>query len=174
MKLIVGLGNPGKEYASTRHNAGKMVLDAAEKSPYGRSAAGRRVRFIFPGGLMNNSGPALKKSLGKSIKPADILVIHDDLDIELGRAKFSFGRSSGGHKGVESIIKALKTDKFWRLRIGVQPKRKPDSRKIKDFLLSNFTPTERKLIIKEIKRLVAVVELWIENPDKAMSITNQK
>lgn len=170
MKVVVGLGNPGKEYANTRHNAGKMILDAAEKKLSGKP----RVKFIFPDQFMNNSGPALKKSLGKTQKPADILVIHDDLDIELGRAKLSFGRSSAGHKGVESVIKALRTDQFWRLRIGVAPKRKLDAKKVKDFLLSHFTAAEQKIIAKEIKRLIEGVELWLEKPEKAMLMINRK
>lgn len=180
MKVIVGLGNPGKEYASTRHNAGKMLWDEALK----KLSQTASVRFIFPDEFVNNSGPALKKALTKlklKPKPMDILVIHDDLDIELGRAKMSFGRSSGGHKGIESVIRVLKTNQFWRLRIGVQLKRKParpaggtDSKKVRDFLLSSFTPAEQKIITKEIKRLIEGIEIWLDNPVKATSFINRK
>ena len=104
-----------------------------------KSASGDKIYLIFPTEMMNNSGGSLRKVLAAlklKPKPADILVIHDDLDIELGRMKMSFGRSSAGHKGVESIIKNMKTDKFWRLRIGIGlPRAKSRGDRLIDFIL---------------------------------------
>lgn len=184
MKLIVGLGNPGKEYEGTRHNVGvnflmhlAAAMDAEPKelpgiAEYTKIKGGL---LIFPSQLMNNSGPALKKALEKlkaKVKPVDTLVIHDDLDIEVGRIKMTFAKSSAGHKGVESVVKALKTDKFWRLRIGIAPKRKPDHGKIKNWILSPFTPAEKKLVLKNKKKILEGIRLWTEHPDKGMQYIN--
>lgn len=194
MKIIVGLGNPGDKYQKTRHNAGEFYLaklgkawgvkdfedaksaDYAEvKTKGGSASAGGRtsVMLIFPKEFMNNSGPALKKALAKlkiKSKPQDILIIHDDLDIDFGRMKLSFAKSSAGHKGVESVIKSLKNDKFWRLRIGIAPKKKPDHKKIVDFLLKKFTPAEEKILNKNFKKISAGLETWLSRPDQAASV----
>lgn len=149
-----------------------------------KSASGEKTYLIFPTEMMNNSGTSLKKALLElklKPKPADILVIHDDLDIELGKIKLSFARSSAGHKGVESVIKNLKSDKFWRLRIGISPKKKTLSRaksrdghkKILDLLLKRFKPEEEKILNKNSKRIVEGLETWLSNPDKAMSELNR-
>ncbi len=172
MKVVVGLGNPGDEYKDTRHNTGKIVLGWL-----GGLAAVKGVRLVELDSFMNDSGPAFKEYLSArklKLRPDDLLIIHDDLDIKLGRAKMTFGRSGGGHKGVESVIRVLKSRDFWRLRIGIQPKRRPDPKKVKDFLLSNFTPAEQKIIAKEIKKLVEAVEMWVEKPEKAMGFINQR
>lgn len=176
MKIIVGLGNPGKEYEKTRHNVGKFFLDKLQSKIKLKDK-----NFIFPDQFMNNSGPALRKALGKfKTKPRskDILVIHDDLDIELGRVKLTFAKSSAGHKGVGSIIKSLKTDKFWRLRVGIGPKRsanwRRDHKKMKDFLLRRLTPAEEKLINKNTKKIKEGVEVWLKKPEQAMAVINKK
>jgi len=107
---------------------------------------------------MNKSGDAvLTLSKFHKIKPENILIIHDDIDILWGNYKFSFGRSSAGHKGVESIIKALKTKNFWRLRIGIQPK---SATRIKadKIILKKFTPAELKILNQTIKRAIAELE----------------
>jgi PTH1 family peptidyl-tRNA hydrolase len=148
-----------------------------------KSASGDKVFLIFPSDLMNNSGDSLKKTLSQlklKPKPNDVLVIHDDLDIDLGRFKLSFARSSAGHKGVESIIKNLKSDKFWRLRIGIAPKKKALPRagsrggreKILDLLLKRFKPEEEKILNKNSKKIIEGIAIWLENPQKAMSILN--
>lgn len=193
VKIIVGLGNPGEKYQKTRHNAGQFYLAKLAKTwgakdftdiksaDHAEVKVGQeKVLLIFPKEFMNNSGPALKKSLTKlkiKSKPQDILVIHDDLDIDFGRVKLSFAKSSAGHKGVESIIRALKTDKFWRLRIGIAPKKKPlprgkagDHKKIVEFLLKKFTPAEEKILAKNFKKISAGLETWLSNPDQAISI----
>ncbi len=186
MKVIVGLGNPGEKYAKTRHNAGEFYLAKLNKTwgggdfkdiksaDYTETKIGKeKAVLIFPKEFMNNSGPALKKALAKlkiKPKPQDILVIHDDLDIDFGRIKLSFAKSSAGHKGVGSIIKNLKSDKFWRLRIGIAPKKKPEHKKIVDFLLKKFTPAEEKILNKNFKKISAGLEIWLSHPDQAISI----
>jgi len=153
IKLIVGLGNPGKEFENTRHNTGFIFIDKLSKQlktadfKYEKSQA-----------FMNKSGDAvLALSKFYKIKPENILVVHDDIDILWSNFKFSFGRSSAGHKGVESIIKALKTKNFWRLRVGIQPaiKKRTPADKI---ILKKFTPAEFKTLNQTIKKAIAELE----------------
>lgn len=116
IKLIIGLGNPGKEYEKTYHNAGFLAVDfLTENLP--------DFKFLKSDIFMNQSGDFVKKAIKKyKIKPEELMIAHDDGDIELGKCKISFNRGSAGHKGVESIIKSLKTKNFYRLRIGTRPK----------------------------------------------------
>ncbi len=155
IKLIVGLGNPGKEYENTRHNIGFIFVDKLSEQA--------KTEFIVekPQTFMNNSGTeVLALSKINKIKPENILIVHDDIDISWGNFKFSFGRSSAGHKGIESIIKALKTKNFWRLRIGIQPIRqaqgKPTLKKhipADKIILKKFTPAELKTLNQTIKKV---------------------
>src|SRR3990167_1729385 len=187
--IIVGLGNPDGEYAGTRHNTGRIVLDEfrqahdlpdwEEKKLYKALVSGGKVGktdalLIEPETTMNNSGKSLL-SLVKSKKQAEqFVVIHDDLDLPLGKWKFSFNRGSGGHKGIESIARTLKTKAFVRVRVGIAPlsllgkmkKPKGDppaprgaSRQAGDavvqFILGKFTNSELaelKKVSKEISR----------------------
>jgi len=175
MKLIIGLGNPDPEYAETRHNVGFIIVDKIaeeseakfefDKKINAEIAKGkfndRPVILAKPHTFVNKSGEAVKKLKNKlKIKPADIIVVHDDLDIEFGNFKVSFEKNSGGHKGVQNIIDNLKTNKFWRVRIGtanrkVQTARdqnvKEKKKLIKDFVLAKFTPTEKDELKKIIK-----------------------
>lgn len=154
---VVGLGNPDKEYQGTRHNIGKEFAAAlAPKLPKSAKVAELNV-------YMNASGSAIKK-----FSPKKLIVLHDDLDLSAGSVKISFGSGSGGHKGVESIVKALKTKDFIRIRIGISPStssgrlRRPESQKIGDFVLGKFRPPEL-LKLKKSKKLVAeALELIIE------------
>ncbi|MEI6494654.1 MAG: aminoacyl-tRNA hydrolase, partial [bacterium] len=135
--IIVGLGNPGGEYAHTRHNAGRMAVEyltdksnlgdfeewKADKKLLALKTAGTngksKVTCVLPDNYMNNSGKSVG-ALIKSKKAAEgLVVIHDDLDLPFGKLKMSFGKSSGGHKGVESIIKNIKTKDFVRIRMGI-------------------------------------------------------
>lgn len=143
MYLIVGLGNPGEQYEKTPHNAGFMALDALA-AKFGLAwtpkyssllityqAAGERgdvVRAILqkPQLFMNRSGMAVGEvARFFKIKPANVVVVHDELDLPLGGFKMTFNKTSAGHKGVESVIAALETTAFWRIRIGVMPPVKP-------------------------------------------------
>ena len=197
MKIIVGLGNPGKEYQGTRHNVGLFYLQSIARSLglvledrggiadiASHGTGKKKVWLIFPAGFMNNSGATLKKILAELAlkpRPEDILIIHDELDIAVGRTKLSPAKSGKQHNGVVSVEKALRTKKFWRLRVGIEPARKtsrPNSRQAKkspkDFLLSNFSPSEQKLIDKNRKKIVEGVEVWLSSSAKAMNIVNQK
>src|SRR3990172_8828107 len=129
IKLIIGLGNPGKEYEKTYHSAGFLFVDYLLKNPSisnfhpPASGGGLISKPLKSDVYMNESGKFVKKALQKyQIKPEEILITHDDSDIEIGKYKISFGRGSAGHNGVESIIKALKTKNFWRLRVGIRKK----------------------------------------------------
>ncbi len=176
MKIIVGLGNPGKEYENTRHNIGFRVIDCINKDFDGVfefdeklnsevseiKVKGKKILLVKPRTFMNNSGEAVRK-LAKShkLKSVDLVVIHDDLDVPFGKVKASFGRSSAGHRGVGSIIKALKTDKFYRVRFGTSGAKLAKIRKVKDkrkrvkemndFVVGPFTPAEKQKLAKLIK-----------------------
>ncbi len=145
-KLIIGLGNPEKEYENTNHNVGFMVIDFLGKG-------------IKSEVYMNKSGEFVKQEIKKQkIKPEDLLIIHDDSDIELGKYKLSFGRSSAGHKGVQNIINQLKTDKFWRLRIGIRPAKEKVRTKADALVLKKISPPNKKKlegVFKAIKSIVS-------------------
>ncbi|KKS46397.1 MAG: Peptidyl-tRNA hydrolase [Candidatus Azambacteria bacterium GW2011_GWA1_42_19] len=160
IKLIVGLGNPGKEYERTRHNVGFLFIDILESN-----LKNKKIILAKTQTFMNKSGTAVLALIkSHKIKPENVLVVHDDIDISWGKFKFSFGRSSAGHKGVESIIKTLKTKNFWRLRIGIHPiqntKYKIQNTKIKadKIILKKFTPTELNVLNKTIKKAVSELE----------------
>ncbi|OGY64965.1 MAG: hypothetical protein A2214_01600 [Candidatus Harrisonbacteria bacterium RIFOXYA1_FULL_48_8] len=109
LKLIIGLGNPDKKYANSYHNVGFLFVDYLDKG-------------IKSEVYMNESGKFVAKELKKAgAKPEELLLVHDDSDIGLGKYKLSFGRGAAGHHGVESAQAALKTKNFWRLRIGIRP-----------------------------------------------------
>src|SRR3989338_8205235 len=125
-KLLFGIGNPGKEYEGTRHNVGWMFAEYENGE----------TSDVF----VNNSGVAVKKLKSKyKAKNEEIVIAHDDLDIEFGKIKIAFDRSSAGHKGVQSIMDVLKTQKFWRVRIGIANSKLKGARKagkVSDFVLS--------------------------------------
>ncbi|MFZ3008902.1 MAG: hypothetical protein WA048_00520, partial [Minisyncoccia bacterium] len=115
MYIVVGLGNPGEEYLNTRHNAGRLAVAYLEK----KNLEG--LKFVHLDTFMNKSGSGVAKVI-KSKKAAEkLVVIYDDLDLALGTIKVSYNRGSGGHKGIESIVRALKTEAFIRIRIGTSP-----------------------------------------------------
>jgi len=150
---IVGLGNPKEEYASTRHNVGKDIVAALEeKLPKQAHIAELDV-------YMNNSGGAIKKLI-KSKKDAErLVVVHDELDVPLGRIKISYGSSAGGHNGVKSIEQAIKTKDYTRVRIGISPStssgklKRPAPEDIVKFVLGKFKPAEQEKL-KKVKKLV--------------------
>ncbi len=186
MKLIIGLGNPGEEYENTRHNVGFAVVNeiahkddakfSFEKKFNAEVAKSRfnerPVILVKPYTFVNKSGEAVKKAKPfYKAKPEDIVVVHDDLDIEFGNFKMSLGKDSGGHRGVQSIIDALKTNKFWRLRIGTANRKlstarhqktlKAKKESVGQFVLAKFTPAEqtelKKLIKKALERLTQAI-----------------
>lgn len=162
IKLIIGLGNPGKEYENTRHNLGFLFIDEIENFlPAGDAPKGQKNKKIILAKtqtFMNKSGAAVLSLLKKfKIKPENVLVVHDDIDILLGKFKLSFGRRSAGHKGVESVIKTLKTKNFWRLRIGIQPKQATRT-KANKIILKKLTPGELKEFDKIMKKAISELE----------------
>lgn len=181
--LFVGLGNPGEKFANTRHNVGRETLADWQKktdlAPFELDrkwgalvSKNKKVILLLPETFMNNSGKAIGPAVAFfKIKPEHVIVIHDDVDIELGRTKLSFNRSAAGHKGVESARRALKTEKFWRLRIGVQKKKRVDAMKL---VLQKFRPDEEKIVKKVSKKILEGLEVLLEEgPERAMNFINQ-
>ncbi len=162
MKLIVGLGNPGRSYARNRHNIGFICLNRFartqgikldKKKGLARIGTGKvadnEVVLARPQTFMNDSGRSLSRLVKKfNIDLNDLIVIHDDLDLPLAKIRLSFGSGSGGHKGINSIIQELGTQDFNRLRIGIG---RPDNPEISEddiiaYVLSNLTPKEKRAI----------------------------
>lgn len=150
MKLIVGLGNPGKNYDNTRHNIGFMVLDkylgnVSYKNKFnGLYYEKSGVIFLKPQTYMNNSGECVSKFVKYyNINIEDIMVIQDDLDINIGKFKFKVNSSSGGHNGIKSIINHLHTDAFFRLKIGILNEKKDD---VIDFVLGKINKSDLEKI----------------------------
>lgn len=149
MKLIIGLGNPGKEYDNTRHNIGFMALDkylgdVNYKSKfdglYYEINESEKIIFLKPQTYMNNSGFCVERFVNfYKIDLKDILVIQDDLDIEIGKMKFKTNSSSGGHNGIKSIINCLGSNSFLRMKIGIKNNNNKD---VIDFVLGRFSKEE--------------------------------
>lgn len=174
MKIVVGLGNPGEENKNTRHNLGFMVLDELQKQEV-RSKK-QEVSFKYekkfnaeickvnndlllvkPQTYMNDSGKTVSKLLSfyKITNFKDLIVVHDDLDLELGKVKFQDGGQSAGHHGIESIMAQTGKSDFLRIRVGIgRPKREEDQScyydVTKNYLLTRFTDDEKKLLLKVI------------------------
>ncbi len=175
MKLVVGLGNPGKEYENTRHNTGRILVGMIEKK-----LEDGRIKFLTPDTFMNNSGKAVVPLIKSKKDLAGLVVIYDDIDLPIGKMKISFNRSSGGHNGLGSIIKSLKSEEFLRIRIGITPTtpsgkiRKPSGEKdVLKFLLGEFKKSELDVIKKLSKKVAEAIEcIFSESKDKAMSLYN--
>lgn len=184
--LILGLGNPGGEYRGTRHNVGWMALDELEAR--GRFARARRegqakVRegaldgydmvTARPQTYMNVSGRAAVHLLRRyGVPPEDLIVVHDDVDLPLGRIRLKRGGGAAGQKGVLSIADALRTQEFMRVRIGVSRPLERDQ--MVDYVLDRFTPDERERLATVIPRAAdAVMTLVRSGLDNAMSEYNR-
>ncbi|RJQ19745.1 MAG: aminoacyl-tRNA hydrolase [Nitrospiraceae bacterium] len=167
MWLVVGLGNPGEAYADTRHNVGFMVIDALSARSsislkgrtgnliYGRGfIEGQNALLIKPLTFMNRSGIAVREAVKKHEGINGILVVHDDIDLDTGVIRIRKAGSSGGHKGVESIIEALGTRDFARLKIGVG---RSDRLPVEEYVLRNFTRHEKLLINEAVEKAVDAV-----------------
>lgn len=187
MKLIVGLGNPGNIFVGSRHNLGfKVVKRLAKvykivfkKDSNAHSLSAKfnideeLVILAMPLMFMNLSGVVVKALLKKyKIDLNNLLVVCDDLDLEFGRLKIKPGGSSGGHRGLQSIIDCLGSDNFARLRLGIG---KNTQKEASEFVLSRFTKTERKKIRGLLERAVECCQIWItEGISKSMNIFNQR
>jgi peptidyl-tRNA hydrolase, PTH1 family len=166
MKLIVGLGNPGFLYARNRHNIGFMCVSHLGKMrsiPFDKkqaqartgigTIAGKRVVLARPQTFMNASGESVSALLHRlNVALSDLIVIHDDLDLPVGKIRLRLGGSSGGHKGIESIIARTGTRDFYRIRVGIgRPDNSEDKAAAKEeavisYVLSDFTAEEKKII----------------------------
>lgn len=205
MKLIVGLGNPGEKYEKTRHNLGFMVVEKFLKdfemikdTNWNNSAKFKsdivqlewkpkvgvlqKVILAKPKTYMNNSGMAVSLIASfYKIQPSDIWIIHDDFDLPIGSMKIRFGGASAGHHGVESIIGTLKTDKFWRFRMGTGESHsrgkmaKHKIRQADDFVLGGFGKGESGKVRELIKRAVKAIEAGLEESlEKSQNQFNTK
>lgn len=171
MKLIVGLGNPGAEYAGTRHNLGFEVIDRIVAGKKASPEINKKFQAIIykldgtillkPQTFMNLSGVSVVAIINfYKIDLNDLLVIHDDVDFELGEVKHQFDRSSAGNKGVESIIKSLNSQAFHRLRLGIGHS---DLTETSDHVLENFKPEEKEIVERMINRAAEVTLNWINS-----------
>lgn len=183
MKLIVGLGNPGKEYRNTRHNVGFMIVDHyLNKVTWKEKFEGlycekiindEKIVFLKPQTFMNLSGISVKKALDYyKLNIEDILIIQDDLDIELGHYKLKRNSSSGGHNGINSIISSLNTDSFLRLKIGISKTRLISTT---DYVIGKFSSTEIEILNSLMDEFDDVITSFINNGiEKTIQIYNKK
>jgi len=185
VKIIVGLGNPGSQYADTRHNIGWMVLDRladrAGWSGKGRTkdasavAMGRHdgmdLTLVKPLTFMNDSGVAVRKVLARNHAPlTDLLIVADDFALPFGKLRFREGGSHGGHNGLRSIVGEMETEKFSRLRIGIGD----PVRNARDHVLSRFEPDERQRLDELLDAAVDAVEAWArDGTSKAANAFNK-
>jgi len=145
-KLIIGLGNPDKEYQNTYHNVGFLFIDYLAKAKIDTSG----VLAIKSEVYMNLSGNFVLTALKKhNAEPDELLLVHDDSDLEIGKYKLSFSRGAAGHHGVESVIKSLRTKNFWRLRIGIRPKTDQRSQQT---VRNNLRLKAEKFVLKKISK----------------------
>ncbi len=175
MKIIVGIGNPGREYAGTRHNVGFDVLDAFARAhgfggwrgrfhseaTEGR-VCGETVLLLKPETYVNESGRALRAALdwyGASMQ--DVIIVVDDFNLPCGRLRVRSGGRSGGHRGLESIAAHAGTDEVPRLKIGIG--RPGVTRCGRDFVLSRFAPEERRAVEETVARAVRALEVWMRH-----------
>ena len=183
MKLVVGLGNPGKEYSNTRHNVGYIVIDSyidddkwKEKFNalyYEKSINGEKTIFVKPLTYMNLSGDSVVQFVTYyHIELSDILVVQDDLDIEIGRYKLKTNSSDGGHNGIKSIINRLNSNRFARLKVGISNNKNIDT---KDYVLGKFNKEEIELLNNMQVTFNKIITCFIkEGIDRTMNIYNSK
>jgi len=192
--VIVGLGNPGEEYAKTRHNSGRIILEAFRRAHALPDWKGKKgvlvsngkigketILLMLPELFMNKSGVPLKSVITSAKKAEHLIAVYDDLDLPLGTFRISFGRSSGGHKGVESIIRSIRTKDFIRLRVGISPQtpsgkiKKPlGEKKTVDFLMGSFNPKEEKALQALSAKINEALEaIVVEGKVVAMNRFNQ-
>ena len=168
IKLIVGLGNPGPRYQNTRHNAGFLVLDELarrhalgfRKVKQAEEARWGALRLVKPLTFMNASGGAVQSAMTKhGLSPEEVLVIHDDLDMPLGRLRFKTGGGAGGQRGVADIKSRVGAN-FHRLKVGIS--RPPEGWKVENWVLSRFREDERDLLDEVVRHAADGVELMLE------------
>ena len=187
MKIIVGLGNPGRTYERTRHNAGFMALDELARNLrvdgtqekhhalIGKARIDSEESLLVkPQTYMNDSGRAVAAILRDAYKTvSDLIVLHDDLDLPLGSVRVKIGGGHGGHNGLRSIIECLGSSDFIRVRIGInRPALNMDAA---DYVLSPFLAEERPVAAEAIAKAAETIRrIVVEGPARAMDIVNQK
>lgn len=183
MKLIVGLGNPDKEYDKTRHNVGFMVIDSYLGSVNWSNKFnalycekvinGEKIFFVKPLTYMNNSGNAVGEFVRYfNIDNKDILVIQDDLDLNVGDYKLKMHSSSGGHNGIKSIIASLGNQDFPRLKVGIGSVKKDE---VIDYVLGKFSKSELEVLNELFNTFDKIINSFInEGIDKTMNVYNTK
>jgi PTH1 family peptidyl-tRNA hydrolase len=184
-KLIIGLGNPGREYQRTRHNVGFLAADAlaarwamsfarhrARAEVAEGIVAGVRVTLVKPQTFMNSSGDAVRAIMRlANLAPSDVLVIYDEMDLPLGRLRLRDKGSAGGHRGMQSIVDQLGTSDFPRLRIGIG--RPPTDVDPIDYVLSSFTPLELSDFRSILDLVAEGVEVFLhDGTTAAMNLIN--
>lgn len=195
--VIIGLGNPGAEYEKTRHNAGRKAVELVAKNEsmgefvFNKTShalvskgkvSGELATLVLPETMMNLSGKAAAAFVKSPKAAKNLLVIHDDLDLPLGVIKMVFGRGSGGHKGVESIMRAIKTKDFARIRIGIsaegkkhQVKKVSGEEKVIKHVIGTFKPTEEMLVKRTLKKVALTVHRYAEEGiESAMQFANTR
>lgn len=195
--VIAGLGNPGKEYGKTRHNAGRLAVEKIAKENgfddfvFNKKANAlvvegkigkEKVTLLLPETMVNASGKAISAFVKTPAAGKRLLVIHDDLDLPIGALKMVFDRGSGGHKGVESINRALKTEAYARIRIGIsgqgrknQAKKVSGEEKVLKHVIGKFSPKEEGEMKKIMKKIVAAAGLFAtEGLEKAQQEANTR
>ena len=158
MKAIVGIGNPGKAYEGTRHNIGFRIVEAVKKSA-GLDKAGK-VLLKKPSTFVNRTGLAVAELIKKHhLSPESLLIVCDDVNLAFGTLRLRAKGSSGGHKGLESVIEALGTEAFPRLRVGVKNEKTPKD--LAPFVLENFTRKEEAQLSGVLEKAVSVCRAWV-------------
>ena len=187
MKLIIGLGNPGKKYSNTRHNAGRMLvekiaenffkgkwmfLSGAQSSLLEGEWEGERVTLARPENFMNVSGDAVKNLVQSlRLELSDLLILVDDISIPLGTLRIRSSGSEGGHNGLRSIQAMLGSENYPRLRIGIDPC--PAGVPLEEYVLDSFTSKEKKLLPEVLNKGVEACRLWLTQPfERVMSVVN--
>jgi len=178
-KLIVGLGNPGREYAKNRHNVGYQIVDLLARSHglsfdkrqgKARLALGsigeQRVILVKPRTFMNESGPPVARVAHYyRVELSDMLVIFDDLDLPVGRLRLRPHGGTGGHRGMASIIKQLGSNEFPRLRVGID--RPPGRMDPAAYVLQNFSTAQQEFMVEVRERAAAAAEYWLRDGSEA-------
>jgi peptidyl-tRNA hydrolase, PTH1 family len=184
--LVVGLGNPGREYARNRHNVGYLVADELARRHGGNWRSkfsgqlaeirldGHKVALLKPETFMNESGRAVSAAARfYKLEPGEVLVIHDEGDFDLGRLELKVGGGLGGHNGLRSVAQHLKTQDFLRLRIGVGRPERGDRRPLADYVLSNFEPHDDADALVN-RAADAVEQLDADGLERAQAAVNRR
>ena len=185
MKIIIGLGNPGKEYASTRHNMGFMtidklaakhgidIIDLKHKGMCGKGMMrGEKVLLVKPQTYMNNSGECVREVMDfYKVDPNDIIIIYDDIDLDPGQLRIRKTGSAGSHNGMKSVVTHMGTQEFPRVRVGVGAK--PEGWDLADYVLSHITEGDKEILAGVADAADAVESILTDGIDDAMNRYNR-